>query len=364
MLQHPKAFGDHEEYRVTERLGSGSYAHTYLVVFQGKKFALKWMRPDTESGARADKRFENEIWALEKLNHPSIPHLIATGEKEGRPYIVMSFAKGTQLRKLYEEQREERGAISERKMLRITAALLKTLAYIDGEGVFHRDLKDANVVFDDASGRVTLLDFGMCKGPGKPAKADTFWNAGASRYSPPEKLKYPAKTHPTHDVFAVGVLGYQLLTNQFPWDADAEEEDRGKLEDMMRTETPPRIHNVNTMVTRQTSEFYSSLLEIDDDRRPTAHEALAKLKQLEGTVGSHTRSIRAITYPRVIRDPLHSDIVMTEFEWKLMNSREFQRLRWLRQLATANFVYPGAEHTRFAHAVGTLHIASTIMRRI
>lgn len=69
-----------------------------------------------------------------------------------------------------------------------------------------------------------------------------------------------------------------------------------------------------------------------------------------------------ITLPRVIRDPLHGDIRLTEFEWQLLNSKECQRLRWIKQLGFANLVYPGAEHSRLNHSIGTLFTADRILR--
>jgi uncharacterized protein len=71
-----------------------------------------------------------------------------------------------------------------------------------------------------------------------------------------------------------------------------------------------------------------------------------------------------ILLPRVIRDPLHGDIRLTEFEWELLNTKECQRLRWIKQLGFANLVYPGAEHSRLSHSIGTLFTADKILRSI
>ena len=71
-----------------------------------------------------------------------------------------------------------------------------------------------------------------------------------------------------------------------------------------------------------------------------------------------------IALPRVVRDPLHGDIRLTEFEWRLLNTKECQRLRWIKQLGFANLVYPGAEHSRLSHSIGTLFTADKILRSI
>lgn len=362
----PRAFGESGEYRVKALVGEGSYAHTYLVERDGQELAVKWLRADSPPGS--DKRFENEAWALRQLNHPSIPRLIAVGTLEGRPYIVMTFADGVSLRKLYERQVGDGGTLGQWRMLRIAEAILDALAHMHKRRIYHRDVKDANVLLDESSSHVTLVDLGVCKGDGQPVDADTFWEIGASKFSPPEKLNHPRHAHPTHDVFAVGVLGYLLLTNRYPWSVDPEG-DRGDLVELMQRVIPPRIHVVNNMVRRDVSDFFTWLLQIDDDSRPTAPDALGRLRRMmEDLAESHTALTavprQGIAYHRVMRDPVHSDIVMTEFEWMLMRTPEFQRLRWIRQLGTSHLVYPGAEHTRFSHAIGTMQVASEIMRRI
>lgn len=80
-------------YRVERQLGpGGAYGVAYLVSDKDNNQAvLKWLKPEAPREGRA--RFENEVWALKKLAHPYLPKFIDRGEAEGRPYIVMSFAK-------------------------------------------------------------------------------------------------------------------------------------------------------------------------------------------------------------------------------------------------------------------------------
>ncbi len=66
----------------------------------------------------------------------------------------------------------------------------------------------------------------------------------------------------------------------------------------------------------------------------------------------------------VLRDPIHGDIYLTAEEMRLIDTREFQRLRGVKQLGTANLVFPGAVHTRFEHSIGTLHITAKIIDAI
>lgn len=347
MAKTPVAFGDDGRYVVKKTLGAGSYAHAYMAEHSGIPVAIKWLRTDSEEGGK--QRFANEAWALAQLDHEAIPKLVETGTQEGRPYIVMTYAKGLDLRRVAERQKADGGAVAQRTVIAIAIAVLDALRHMHGRGICHRDVKDANVIFDEDGGTVMLVDLGMCKAASQPEDADTFWNAGASKFSPPSKLRYPSKVRPNHDVFAVGVLAYLLLTNRFPWDAGPDG-DRGMLEDQMRSVRPIDIHDLNSVVDREVSRAFMSLLNTDDNRRPeaaAAHTALSELasRPHADRAGAAWRTVRALKCPRVLRDPLHGDVSMTDDEWELVNTPEFQRLRWLRQLGTTNLVYPGAEHT-------------------
>jgi len=320
------------------------------------------------------ERFENERWALEQLKAlalPAVPTLIASGRLEERPYIVMTFAQGENLRVVSARQRKQLETMGQVRALLIAERILDALSHIHDLNICHRDVKDANVVIDSAPDddnlKVTLLDFGMCKGWGQPADAETFFGAGSSRFSPPSKLVYPAEAVPNHDVFAVGVLGYLLLTNYFPWDHPPQA-DTGKLRDLMLTVVPPRIQQLNNKVRREVSEVFSMLLDTDDSRRPSAKQALKLVKEAKTRMETVAEGIGmphniGLHLPRVIRDPIHSDINMSAFEWRLLNTAEVQRLRWIRQLGTSHLVFPGAEHSRLSHALGTMYVASEIVRR-
>ncbi len=361
---HPDTF---DEYQVTDHIAGGSYGVVFKVRSPADtEFALKWLRLDATDQGRL--RFQNEIWALASLKHDVIPTLIGKGERQGRPYFVMSLARGLSLRKLLNEQRKEGGASRQMRVLSIAIQVLHALEYMHDKGIYHRDVKDDNIIATRSESNVSLVDFGFCRGNGQPADVSSFWNVGASRYSPPDKLRHPALVHPTHDVFAVGVVAYLLLTNRYPWEVSISD-DVGHLEEQMRAAAPPAIKDLNSLVSKDVSTFFARLLVTQDDRRPTAAAAKQEAEELRIRLAGQlalpalTRE-RRIVFPRVIRDPLHGDIRMTEFEWRLLNSKECQRLRWIRQLGATHLVFPGAEHSRFSHSLGSMYVADKILRNI
>lgn len=354
------------ELKATAKLGTGSFGETFRAVDSANiGYAIKWLRSDADRNARL--RFENEKWALQQLDHPRIPKFISEGQSLSRPYFVMSLARGGSLRKLLAAQ-ETGGGANQMDVLSIMEAVLDALTYAHSKQILHRDVKDDNIVATPSMSHVTLIDWGFCKGPGQPADVSSFWNVGAARYSPPDKLRHPSEAHPTHDVFAIGVVGYLLLTNRYPWDVGPSE-DFGHLAERMLRERSVPVSSLNYSVSNEVSQFLSRLLVLNDDRRLCAEEARDECRTLQTQV-SRELSAPAITkerrviFPRVIRDPIHGDIRMTEFEWQILDSREFQRLRGIHQLGFANFVYPGAEHSRLSHSLGTMFVADRILRYI
>ena len=206
----PQLFGD---YKVEEYVKAGAFGHVFRVSKEGIDYGLKWLKEDPPSHGL--DRIKNEIWALKQLDHPSIPKVFAEGLERDRPWFVMSYVRGIDLARQIEQKRKDRAMFSEMEVLRVLVDVLSALAHMHDRGITHRDVKHDNIVTDAATTRCWLLDVGCCAAADRPYTADTFWNVGASRFSPPSKLNYPKVVVPNHDVFAVGVVGYLLLTRQY-----------------------------------------------------------------------------------------------------------------------------------------------------
>ena len=359
----PDAFG---KFHTKRHLGSGAFGDVFLVRDAKQDYALKWLKSDAP--ARADVRFKNEIWALGQLDHPAIPKLVPEGEGQmlGRPYYVMTLAHGETLEKIIEKNKAQGAWFSELQVINLLVLIFEAATHLQSKGIAHRDIKPDNIIADLSLNRVWLLDIGCCTGTGRPHSADTFWNIGASRFSPPSKLLHPKETKTSHDTFAIGVVAYLLVTAQYPWSVGSDE-DFGRLCDLMRLDPPEPIEKYNDTYSRELVDFIGRLLLVDDELRPTLEKALEEARELQ-QLFSERKLIRpvskqqTITLPRVIRDPLYGDLRMTEFEWQIIETKAYQRLRWIKQLGFANLVYPGAEHSRFHHSLGTVRITDRILR--
>jgi uncharacterized protein len=351
-------------YEVRGSLGRGSFAETFRVKGpDGTTYALK---RNLSSGLDHVARLRNEVKVLRMLDYPGIPAFVDAG-KDPEPFVVMKLMPGATVQSEISARSSSGAVFGDVETLQVLVGLLEILAYLEESGVVHRDVKSANVLTTSSVSQVSLIDFGFSKADGTSEirMDDSFWRAGAGRYSPPRKLANPGVAHASHDVFAAGVLAYRMLTDTYPWTVP-ETADIGAYRQEVETVTPPPVDQVNPMVRSEIADLVMSLIRIDDNRRPSAAEAVKSGHHLlEGRprIGRRTHRER-LGYPHVSRDPLYGDVRLTEFEWEVLKTPEMQRLRYIRQLGLTNMVFFGAEHSRLSHAVGCLHRVEQIFSTI
>jgi len=171
------------------------------------------------------KRFEQEAQAMANLDHPAIISVYDFGETEdGQIYFVMEFVDGVDIQQFLQQSG---GKISQEHALSITAHVLDALDYAHGHGIMHRDIKPANILLNH-EGRVKIADFGLAKTLAGPDDDD---NASPSRQAPltksdvavgtpdfvaPEALDSDRVPDHRADLYAVGVMLYQMLTGSLP----------------------------------------------------------------------------------------------------------------------------------------------------
>jgi eukaryotic-like serine/threonine-protein kinase len=211
-------------YRVTDVLGRGGMGVVYLAERPDlqSRVAIKVLRDASLSPARRE-RFEREQQTLAQLNHPSIARLYdADALPDGTPYFVMEFVDGVPLTAYCETHR---CTVGER--LRLFRAVGEAVQYAHRQAVIHRDLKPSNILVakgdPDGAPSVKLLDFGIAKQlesidtPAAQTQAET--RLLTPGYAAPEQiLGHPVGVYT--DVYALGVLLYEMLTGEHPHDLD------------------------------------------------------------------------------------------------------------------------------------------------
>ncbi|MDF1659974.1 MAG: serine/threonine-protein kinase, partial [Verrucomicrobiales bacterium] len=172
---------------------------------------------DDDEGMNFVARFEQEAKAMAKLDHPAIISVHDFGEtSEGQLYFVMEFVEGMDI---HQYLKHHGGKLSQDDALAIIAHVLDALEYAHSHGIVHRDIKPANILLNH-EGRVKVADFGLAKtlSAEDDAPALTMSNVavGTPDFVAPEALDCDGLPDHRADLYAVGVMLYQLLTGKLP----------------------------------------------------------------------------------------------------------------------------------------------------
>jgi serine/threonine protein kinase len=213
-----------ESLRIERVIGSGAMALVLEVTSleTGRRLAAKLLHPKHMSNEEISRRFEREWEAIADLRSPHLPEIHGYGTNEtGQPYILMELLKGEDLQTLLERTPR----LSVGQSTRYVKEACEGLALAHDKGVVHRDLKPANL-FISRPGRsaevVKVVDFGIAK------LAETFaHNAtsvglvmGTPNYMSPEQARSSTSVSPSSDVWALGVVLFELLTGEPPFNAE------------------------------------------------------------------------------------------------------------------------------------------------
>lgn len=203
-------------YRVDQRIAVGGMATVYQATDTrlDRELALKVMHPSLAEDPAFVERFIREAKSVARLTHPNVVGVLDQGTDGDCVYLAMEYVPGCTLRDVL----RDRGALTPRAALGVLEPLLAGLAAAHRAGLVHRDIKPENVLIGD-DGRVKVADFGLVHGVGTQTSATTGSLLGTVSYLAPEQIdggEVDART----DVFACGVLLYEMLTGARPQAGD------------------------------------------------------------------------------------------------------------------------------------------------
>ncbi len=200
-------------YRVKSLLGMGGMGAVYLVHDKGldRDVALKLIRSDIAEDADALERFKREIQLSSRVTHPNVLRVFDLGESDGIQFLTMQFVDGRDLSTILKKQ----GKLPTDRLLRVFRQTAEGLKAAHDQGVTHRDLKPQNIMLD-ASDRVYVTDFGMAKSSEQSGMTQTGAVLGTPFYMSPEQVK-GEPVGPQSDIFALGVILYQMATGVVPF---------------------------------------------------------------------------------------------------------------------------------------------------
>jgi serine/threonine-protein kinase len=203
-------------YRVEGRIAVGGMATVYRAMDTrlDRVLALKVMHPGLAGDTAFVERFIREAKAVAKLAHPNVVGVFDQGADGTYVYLAMEYVAGCTLRDIL----RERGALQPRAALDILEPVLAALGAAHRAGLVHRDMKPENVLIGD-DGRVKVADFGLVRAVDTQTSASTGTVLGTVSYLAPEQIGHGPVDQRT-DVYACGVVLYEMLTGRKPYDGD------------------------------------------------------------------------------------------------------------------------------------------------
>jgi serine/threonine-protein kinase len=213
--EHPTRIG---KYRIDQVLGEGAMGVVYRAHDPAieREVAIKTIRREllaSEGAAAMVERFRREAIAAGRLSHPGIVAVYDYGEDDGTTFIVMEYAPGESL----DEHVQRRGGLPLGEIGSVMAQLLDALGYAHERGVVHRDVKPSNLLVL-AGGKIKVTDFGIAR-IASSSLTHPGVAMGTPTYMAPEQYSGGAVDHRV-DLFAAGVVLYQLVTGALPFMAD------------------------------------------------------------------------------------------------------------------------------------------------
>ncbi len=252
-------------FSIDRELGGGGMSRVFLVTDTGlgRKIVVKVLPPDAAQTVSVD-RFRREISFAARLQHPHIVPLLAAGETDGLPYFSMPYIEGESLR-----GRLSRGdEISITEVIQLLREVASALAYAHHKGMIHRDIKPENILLTGAHAMVT--DFGVAKAidaatlDGSTRLTSIGMVLGTPAYMAPEQAVGDASTDHRADVYALGVLAYEMLTGSAPF---SDRNPRAMIVAHL-TETPAPVTTRRPACPAALASLVMRCLAKDPDHRP------------------------------------------------------------------------------------------------
>ncbi|MFB1483490.1 protein kinase [Corallococcus sp. RDP092CA] len=245
-------------------LGVGGFAHVFTAVREadGREVALKvGLGPH-------HARFAHEAEALRRVGPPTVPEVLEEGRVGGRPFLVQELLRGQTLA-AWMAALPGNGAASVARVRELLTGLCPAVARAHAAGVAHRDLKPENIFLREG-GALSLLDFGLARWAGGGPVEEAGSRAGTTVYMAPEQCLDAREAGPAADIYALGVLLFELLTGTPPFHGTPDEVREGHV-----SQRPPRVSERASVPAPLDAVVARCLAKAPAERYASAEEVLA-----------------------------------------------------------------------------------------
>ncbi|HLB09463.1 MAG TPA: serine/threonine-protein kinase [Gemmatimonadaceae bacterium] len=268
-------------YELDNELGRGGMGIVYRAKDRRLKrlVAIKLLPPELAFRSEIKTRFLREAETAAQLSHPNIVPIYSVDERDGLVYFVMALVEGPTLaKKMYED-----GQISADETRRVMREVADALAYAHARGVIHRDIKPDNILLDKESGRALVTDFGIARAiqEGSDSRLTATGVAiGTPAFMSPEQAAGDREIDGRTDLYALGVVAYQMLSGRLPFQAST----TASMLMKQITERPTPVGQLRSDCPADLAATVMSLLEKEPENRVPSAAALSRALSGDVTV--------------------------------------------------------------------------------
>ena len=303
------------QYRVVKKVGQGAAGEVFQAIdtILDRPVAVKFLNKEYAAESTNEERWR-EARLIGRLNHPNIAQIYHIGEQEGLRFIVMEWVEGLPLTEAWREKTVQ-------QRLGIYLQVLGAIAAAHRRGIIHRDIKPSNILVNSDS-QVKVLDFGIAVDTQFLESVSDGYYRGTPAFSAPEQITPPVKISTATDVFALGVLLYQLLTETLPFP----QTDPKELFHAIKTEYPELPSAMQEKVPIALQNICLKALEKNPHRR------YANARDLSDDISRYLRGEKVWSRPSFLTDKIQQEVFYHRQKLKvwhdneLVTQKEFDKL--------------------------------------
>jgi serine/threonine-protein kinase len=261
-------------YRIIDRIGSGGMSVVYKAqdLSLGRIVAVKVLHENLTDDEGFLRRFQREAHAAANLSHPNIVTVHDIGQDGNRHFIVMEYIDGRTLKQLVRLQNQQGRPLSVQRALDLAIQICAGIGYAHRANLIHCDVKSQNILVTKDE-RVKVADFGIARAMSEATQHTVdsqIW--GTPHYFSPEQAAGQPAT-PASDVYAIGVVLFELLTGRLPFIADT----HTALALKHMQEPPPRASEINPLVPQQIDQILQKVLAKEPAARYRTGDQLGRI---------------------------------------------------------------------------------------